>query len=157
MPQLDLISFLSQIFWFSLFFILFYLFVIKNLVPFLSRVFKIRAKKIAVAQATSAFLRGQDLKTAESTTELLFQKAFLGANTVFVSFSNKINGWINNELLSFNKNNAILNKKYLTVLGSVALQNQLILNNLQKPFSIKKSFPFIKKIAAKGLKKSKKK
>jgi hypothetical protein len=157
MPQLDLISFLSQIFWLSLFFVLFYLFVFKNLVPFLSRIFKIRAKKVAVAQATSTFLRGQDLKTAESTTELLFQKAFLGANTVFFSFSNRINAWVNHELLSFNKNSTNLNKKYLNILGSVALQNQLILNNLQKPISIKKSFPFLKKVVAKGFKKSKKK
>jgi F0F1-type ATP synthase membrane subunit b/b' len=44
MPQLDFISFFSQIFWLCLVFVFFYLFVFKNLVPFVSRIIKVRNK-----------------------------------------------------------------------------------------------------------------
>lgn len=42
MPQLDFISFYSQVFWLFLFFILCYIVIVKNVMPFICQVFKVR-------------------------------------------------------------------------------------------------------------------
>mmetsp|Transcript_24903 Transcript_24903/g.53732 ORF Transcript_24903/g.53732 Transcript_24903/m.53732 type:complete len:143 (-) Transcript_24903:179-607(-) len=48
MPQLDIITFLNQVFWLFLFFIFFYLVLIKSLLPSLAFAIKLRKKKLAI-------------------------------------------------------------------------------------------------------------
>ena len=126
MPQLDFISFFSQIFWLCLVFVFFYLFVFKNLVPFVSRIIKVRDKKVNKAIASSSFLRGNDIKLAENSTDFMLTKAIGAAATLFTAFSTKVNFWVNDEALSFNTKSFSLNKDYLTALGFVHLQNFIV-------------------------------
>ena len=53
MPQLDFISFFSQIFWLCLVFVFFYLFVFKNLVPFVSHRTTVLVNKVNIARGIS--------------------------------------------------------------------------------------------------------
>jgi hypothetical protein len=126
MPQLDFISFFSQIFWLCLVFVFFYLFVFKNLVPFISRIIKLRDKKVHKATASANFLRGKDIKLAESAIDFMLAKAIGAAATLFTVFSTKVNVWVSGEALSFNARSSALNKNYLAVLGFVHLQNYIV-------------------------------
>merc|ERR1712178_131522 len=46
MPQLDLYIALSQVFWFTLVFIVFYVFIVRDILPELARSIKLRKKKV---------------------------------------------------------------------------------------------------------------
>jgi F-type H+-transporting ATPase subunit b len=50
MPQLDLVSFPSQVFWLVIFFVIFYSFVSGHFVPLLHKIVQTRSKKIAMSQ-----------------------------------------------------------------------------------------------------------
>ena len=50
MPQLDLVSFPSQVFWLAIIFIVFYSFVSGHFVPLLHKITQTRAKKVAMGQ-----------------------------------------------------------------------------------------------------------
>jgi F0F1-type ATP synthase membrane subunit b/b' len=45
MPQLDLYVALSQVFWFTIVFIVFYVFIVRDILPELARSIKLRKKK----------------------------------------------------------------------------------------------------------------
>ena len=49
MPQLDSVTFLSQVFWLSIGFFIFYIIVVKNIIPSLGRMLKVRTKKVVVS------------------------------------------------------------------------------------------------------------
>jgi hypothetical protein len=133
MPQLDVISFLNQIFWLCLVFVFFYLFVFKNLVPFISRIFKIRHKKNVKAIAFATALRQDELQQAEFGTESMFAKTIASASVLFSSFSNKVNTWVNSEVTLLNtKPTAALNKNFLAALCFVHLQSFLVSNVIAK-------------------------
>jgi hypothetical protein len=137
MPQLDFISFFSQIFWLCLVFVFFYLFVFKNLVPFVSRIIKVRGKKVNKAIAYATFLRRNDIKIAENSTDFLLTKALAAAATLFTVFSTSMHLWVNGEALSFNTKAFSSNKNYLAVLGFIHLQNFIVtylVFNLRKNF-----------------------
>ena len=56
MPQFDTVTFLSQLFWLTLVFSTFYMVTIKNFLPGLTRILKVRRKKLNFgAQQGSAF------------------------------------------------------------------------------------------------------
>lgn len=56
MPQLDKVTFLSQFFWLSFFYLGFYFFILKFFLPRMSRILKLRKKKMAGSQEGVSFL-----------------------------------------------------------------------------------------------------
>lgn len=50
MPQLDLVTFPSQVFWLSIFFIIFYAFVSGHFVPLMHKIIQTRSKKVSMSQ-----------------------------------------------------------------------------------------------------------
>jgi hypothetical protein len=126
MPQLDFVSFVNQIFWLSLVFVFFYLFIFKNMVPFISRIIKVRELKVNKALSYANFLRGNDNKTATNLTDIMLTKVISSAFTIFTLFSTQVNNWINAEALSFNSKEVSVNKNYFTAVGSVFLQNYIV-------------------------------
>jgi len=54
MPQLDLVSFPSQVFWLAIIFFIFYSFVSGHFVPLLHKIIQTRAKKVAIGQEVTS-------------------------------------------------------------------------------------------------------
>jgi F-type H+-transporting ATPase subunit b len=54
MPQLDLVTFPSQVFWLAIIFMVFYAFVSGHFVPLLHKIIQTRAKKLALVSETSS-------------------------------------------------------------------------------------------------------
>lgn len=54
MPQLDLVTFPSQVFWLAIIFMSFYAFVSGHFVPLLHKIIQTRAKKVLVGQSLSS-------------------------------------------------------------------------------------------------------
>nr|YP_010470381.1 ATP synthase F0 subunit 8 [Symbiochloris sp. SG-2018]UVF37869.1 ATP synthase F0 subunit 8 [Symbiochloris sp. SG-2018] len=65
MPQLDLYCFSTQFFWFSFFFSVIYLTIVKHIIPNINRVYKLREQSIDFA-----------IETKSSQNQNLFYKAF---------------------------------------------------------------------------------
>ena len=96
------------------------------MVPFISRIIKVRELKVNKALSYANFLRGNDNKTATNLTDIMLTKVISSAFTIFTLFSTQVNNWINAEALSFNSKEVSVNKNYFTAVGSVFLQNYIV-------------------------------
>lgn len=126
MPQLDFVSFFNQIFWLFLIFVLFYTFFFKNFVPFLLRVFKTRFKKLGKASKNAEVLVTIELPTAKLVTETIFMKAVSELTQMFSVFSNKVDSWVNAELLAIQIKAVNVNMQYVYSLQELFLQKYLL-------------------------------
>jgi len=66
MPQLDLVTFPSQIFWLAILFIIFFAFVSGHFVPILHKIIQTRLKKVSAGQGNTSDLSGTDLVITDS-------------------------------------------------------------------------------------------
>jgi hypothetical protein len=85
MPQLDLVTFPSQVFWLTIFFLSFYAFVSGHFVPLLHKIIRVRSKKIEKTQPVEAGVsadsnvfagtEGLVLKTLDKSVTGLFESS----------------------------------------------------------------------------------
>jgi hypothetical protein len=68
MPQLDLYIAMSQVFWFTLFFVIFYLFIARDIVPIIARSLKLRKKKVSNTSATLFDEEGESIVNQTART-----------------------------------------------------------------------------------------
>ena len=73
MPQLDKTTFLSQFLWLLFFYIGFYLVVLKHFLPRLSRILKVRQKKVSLSQQEASALL-QESEKVEGTLNTLVEQ-----------------------------------------------------------------------------------
>jgi F0F1-type ATP synthase membrane subunit b/b' len=64
MPQLDKITFISQVFWLLIIFFSFYFIMFKNFIPYIGLIFKTRSKKIEKNLKQKEFFKNQEFKTS---------------------------------------------------------------------------------------------
>nr|YP_009861076.1 ATP synthase protein YMF19 [Jaagichlorella hainangensis]QKJ84932.1 ATP synthase protein YMF19 [Jaagichlorella hainangensis] len=124
MPQLDKVTFLSQFFWFSVFFFGFYLFQLKFFLPELLRILKYRKKKSMFDFSTTFQKESNNIKTS---LQFSLQSLIKSLNSETQSFSSKQLQLIENNYLKFN--HKLFNEKNLLFLQNVA--SFFLLNNLQ--------------------------
>jgi len=75
MPQLDAAAYLNQVFWLILVFFTFYLIVLKNILPALSRILKVRTKKAIMASEGANNLTDERVATIESYDAMISKTA----------------------------------------------------------------------------------
>lgn len=71
MPQFDSVTFLPQIFWLTLIFFAFYMVVIRNFLPGLTRIVKIRKKRLEATQQTGSAFADESNSTNSNYESLL--------------------------------------------------------------------------------------
>lgn len=145
MPQLDIISFFNQIFWLFFFFVLFYIFFLKNIVPFVLRIFKTRSIKLVKSSMYTNTLLSTDLPKAIKVTETIFSKSISEIMFIFLSFNNKVDSWVNSEVLVIQSKSAQANIGFLRSIKAVTV-NSYLLSNLIKAVSIKSTKKVTKKL-----------
>lgn len=115
MPQLDIVTLFSQVFWLVLLYFIFFLIFIKYFLPHFSKVFKVR----------SCFFKTKFLKTQDVTSQF-YQSSFLepifqGLRSILHRFSTYIERfekWVHKTgaeliFLTTTKTNLLFLKKYL--------------------------------------------
>jgi F0F1-type ATP synthase membrane subunit b/b' len=75
MPQFDTVTFLSQLFWLTVVFYTFYMVCIRNFLPGLTRILKVRRKKLDLGAAQGSAFEQETLNTNLSYDNMLGQKA----------------------------------------------------------------------------------
>ena len=93
MPQLDSVTFLSQVFWVILGLFAFYFIMVGTAIPSLGRVLKVRVKKSVVSRNSCGFL-WSDYSTTSVIYDALAQNSFQESSDILVASSNKSVTWV---------------------------------------------------------------
>ena len=101
MPQLDSVTYFSQVFWVLLVFIFFYIFVLKQLLPLLARSLKVRLKKTDINKFSVNVYKNEILNTQKSF-DILFINSWNVFSLLSVSSNISSSKWVNNNIFAFN-------------------------------------------------------
>jgi F0F1-type ATP synthase membrane subunit b/b' len=124
MPQMDLYIGASQVFWFTVIFLFFYILIVKNILPVLARSIKLRKKKVDNTSVSTLDNEGAEVvsKTASILEGSLRESQSLLSN-VSVSSSN----WLDSSVKEVNEKTLLdLNKNYIKVIGELKGRSFLI-------------------------------
>jgi len=126
MPQFDSVTFLPQIFWLTLVFFAFYMVVIRDYLPGLTRIVKIRKKRLEAAQKTGSAFAIETIDTTSSYEDLLVKSADstrqVAGNTVQSG-----SDWIESSIDSLDHNDITeLNKGYAEANGTIKSKHYII-------------------------------
>jgi hypothetical protein len=135
MPQLDKVTFFSQFFWLSIFYVGFYLILIKHFLPKLSRILKVRQKKVSHSQQGSSALLEEKEKVCDSLDKLIEQ----GVGTSKVLFREnleKTEAWLNHVVSDTNHTTLRpANELYIASLGEKSISQSLVIDLTFLPIS----------------------
>nr|YP_001315094.1 ATP synthase F0 subunit 8 [Chlorokybus atmophyticus]ABO15093.1 ATP synthase F0 subunit 8 [Chlorokybus atmophyticus] len=142
MPQLDQVTFLSQFFWLSIFFFGYYIIVVKNFLPKISRILKLRNKKIkgipqppleSSQPGTNLIDSNTEIGSTEgSNYEILLANGFKQSRSALTETFQKTSTRVNNIITDINKTQLQkMNLTYLTSIGEITLSQALVKNDLK--------------------------
>jgi F0F1-type ATP synthase membrane subunit b/b' len=124
MPQLDLYIAMSQVFWFTLGFIVFYLLVVRDILPTLARSIKLRKKKVSTASAAS--LDDESTAIVDQTATTL-EVSLNDSRTLLSRVSSESSQWLESSLLEANEKALLeVNKTYIKTIGELKGRSFLI-------------------------------
>lgn len=78
MPQLDIVSFFPQFFWFCIFFTTFYVTLVQKYLPTITRIFAVRT---ASAQPQNNYVTNDEFEALTKKTQMVFSKSVQEAKT----------------------------------------------------------------------------
>jgi hypothetical protein len=126
MPQFDSVTFLPQIFWLTLVFFAFYMVVIRYYLPGLTRIVKIRKKRLEAAQKTGDEFAVETV-SATSTYEDLLVKGADSSRNVTGNTVQSGSDWIETSVDSLDHNEIPeLNAKYAQANGTIKSKHFII-------------------------------
>ena len=151
MPQLDTVTFFSQFFWLSFFFLGFYGILVKYYLPKMSRILKVRTRKVSASQGNFVDLQEENGFVRQNVDSLVMN----GMKHSFDFFQEKTKNtseWTQNVLELTNKNQfQTINKKYLSTVSDFQASDILLFHHLKfvlapNAFQVAESnFPMITK------------
>lgn len=119
MPQLDKVTFFSQYLWLVIFFLTFYFFVLKIVLPTIVTIFKTRKKKLDAMAAEVANLKKEESSILSNYDAVLID-SFSNSKEVFSNVISKSNKWIDDSVRNINKTSLLeVNKKYLQTINEI--------------------------------------
>jgi hypothetical protein len=129
MPQLDTYMYFSQVFWLLVIFIIFYILVLNNILPKISRVLKLRRKQINVDYSSVIPTEYVDIRLSIST---LLESPLKGSTSLINKARNSSFVWLDISLKGATQETLLhLNKHYLKSVGELKGESFLI-NNIIK-------------------------
>jgi hypothetical protein len=131
MPQLDKVTYASQFFWLSFFFLGFYAFLLKIFLPQINQILKVRMKKLSGSESSLSTIQDEN-NSIQQKNELLFLRGIRDSKQFFNEASQKTNDWLISSLDTTNKSVfGNLNKNYVQTIGHVSLMQNSILKQLE--------------------------
>jgi F0F1-type ATP synthase membrane subunit b/b' len=124
MPQLDLYVAMSQVFWFVIIFIIFYLLITKNILPVLARSIKLRKKKVSNIGITNLDQEGEEVIKQTATT---LETSLKDSQVLLNNLSSSSSEWLTKSINDANETTLLnLNKNYIKVIGELKGRSYLI-------------------------------
>lgn len=129
MPQLDTYMYFSQVFWLLVIFTIFYILILNNILPNISRVLKLRRKQISVGDNS---VINEEYKTVMNTTSGVIEVSLKDSTSFLSNTRDSSSIWLKTSLKEANEKTLLeLNKTYLKSIGELKGQSFLI-NNIIK-------------------------
>ena len=132
MPQLDLMHFFTQFFWFSIGFTFLYAYLLHNVIPTLAKNLKFRQKKLELL--ANDINKGKDgVSNLLGVYDNLIVRSFQLWKTNISNIMEHGNGWMNTNIQNLNKSNfSAANKEYLKAVGEQGYRNLIVKSFVSK-------------------------
>jgi len=132
MPQLDLMHFFTQFFWFSIGFTFLYAYLLHNVVPTIARNLKFRQKKLELL--ASDINKGKDgVSDLLGIYDNLIFRSFQLWKSNISSLTEHGNNWFNTNIKNLNNSNFnAANKEYLKTVGEQHYRNLVVKSFVSK-------------------------
>jgi len=125
MPQMDLYIGMSQVFWFTVIFITFYLLIVKNILPVIARSVKLRKKKVGGTSGESSLDGETNAIIAQTATTL--EGSLKDSQSLLSSVSTASSEWLDSSVKNVNESTLLdLNKTYIKTIGELKGRSFLI-------------------------------
>jgi len=124
MPQLDLYIAISQVFWFTIFFLGFYVLIIRDILPAIARSLKLRQKKVGTGSVSSLDDEGTEIVDQTAVT---LETSLNNSRTLLGNISSTSTDWLETSLKDVNNKTLLdLNKNYIKTIGELKGRSFLI-------------------------------
>jgi hypothetical protein len=124
MPQLDLYIAISQVFWFTIFFLGFYVLIIRDILPAIARSLKLRQKKVGTGSVSSLDDEGTEIV---GQTALTLETSLNNSRTLLGNIGSTSTDWLETSLKDVNNKTLLdLNKNYIKTIGELKGRSFLI-------------------------------
>jgi hypothetical protein len=132
MPQLDLMHFFTQFFWFSIGFTFLYAYILHNVIPTLAKNLKFRQKKLELL--ANDINKGKDgVSNLLGVYDNLILRSFQLWKTNISKMVEHGNGWVNTNIQNLNRSNfSVANKEYLKAIGEQSYRNVIVKSFVSK-------------------------
>jgi F0F1-type ATP synthase membrane subunit b/b' len=125
MPQLDIYVAFSQVFWFSILFIIFYVLMVRDILPVLARSIKLRKKKVGGTSEGSSLDEETNAIIAQTATTL--EGSLKDSQSLLSSVSTASSEWLDSSVKNVNESTLLdLNKTYIKTIGELKGRSFLI-------------------------------
>jgi|TARA_B110000971_G_scaffold210692_1_gene238170 hypothetical protein len=125
MPQLDIYVAFSQVFWFSILFIIFYVLMVRDILPVLARSIKLRKKKVGGTSGESSLDGETNAIIAQTATTL--EGSLKDSQSLLSSVSTASSEWLDSSVKNVNESTLLdLNKTYIKTIGELKGRSFLI-------------------------------
>jgi len=134
MPQLDLMTFFTQFFWFSLGFSFFYIFLLHFIMPSISLNLKLRKKKLELL-ANDINKKKESASDLLTTYDNILSKTLNFSRNYLLKITNYGNTWVSSSISNINSNNFVnANNDYIKIIGEKNF-NLVVLESVLKSSS----------------------
>lgn len=117
MPQLDLMTFFTQFFWFSLGFSFFYIFLLHFIMPSISLNLKLRRKKLELL-ANDINKKKESASDLLTTYDNILSKTLNFSRNYLLKITNHGNVWVSSSIANVNSSNFVsANNDYIKIIG----------------------------------------
>jgi hypothetical protein len=124
MPQLDIYVAFSQVFWFTLLFVIFYILIVRDILPVLARSIKLRKKKVG---NNSSSLLDDETNSILTQTATSLEGSLNDSRTLLSTVSSASSEWLDTSVKNVNEGTLLdLNKSYIKTIGELKGRSFLI-------------------------------
>ena len=124
MPQLDTYMYFSQVFWLLVIYSFFYILVLRNILPSVSRVLKVRRKRMSSEGSDTL---GEENNEVMNTTSGVLETSLKDSTAFLSNVRQSSSTWLEASLKEANEKTLLdLNKTYLKSIGELKGQSLLI-------------------------------
>lgn len=127
MPQLDHVSYFSQFFWLSIFFLAFYVILVRNLLPRVATILKVRKKLMNTSNQDSTVV-AKELET--SSYDRVLMGGMQETKTLLAHTAKASQEWVASTTRTVNEKTFVESQqKYVDAIGNI-MGRKFILNSL---------------------------